>query len=215
MLARTSYARATRDIDLLATRDGLDEALRSLIRLAQTDADDFITFEFAGSRPIKAEDEHRSGLSVRFLPVLGAKRMQQIAIDRVIDKISLEDAELITPADRIDIDGLQKCNYLVYPVESALSDKLCALIERHDGRASSQVKDLVDIAVYATACPVNGKKLQKRMRREFAVRKIALPESFSVSESWDESHETIRQTELADGTGRRHLEIRRPRKLGT
>lgn len=35
MLARTIDARATRDIDLLATRGDLDEALRSLIELTQ------------------------------------------------------------------------------------------------------------------------------------------------------------------------------------
>lgn len=203
MLARTIDARATRDIDLLALRDSLDEALESLIELAQTDMDDFITFEFAGSRPIKTEDEYRSGLSVRFVPMIGAKRMQQITIDLVADEIPLENAELITPADRIDITGLRACDYFVYPVESALADKLCALVEKHGGRASSRVKDLIDIAIYATACSVDGTKLQKLLHREAAVRKITLPKSFSVPEGWNESHERqfeklCSQTRLAD-----------------
>ena len=50
--------------------------------------------------------------------------MQQIAIDLVIEEIPLENTELITPVDRIDIEGLQTCDYLVYPVENALADKL-------------------------------------------------------------------------------------------
>ena len=189
MLARTTDARATRDIDLLAMRDNLGAALESLIELAQTNMDDFITFEFAGSMPIKAEDEYRSGLSVRFVPIIGAKRMQQIAIDLVTDEVPLENAELITPADRIDIAGLQACDYPVYPVESALADKLCALVEKHDGRASSRVKDLADIAIYATACSVDGAKLQKPLHREALIRKVTLPTSFGAPEGWNESHE--------------------------
>ncbi len=203
MLARTIDARATRDIDLLATRDNLDEALQSLIELAQADMDDFITFEFSGSRPIKVEDEYRSGLSVRFVPIIGAKHMQQIVIDLVIDQIPLEGTELITPADRIDIEGLQACAYLVYSVESALADKLCALAEKHDGRVSSRVKDLVDIAIYATTCSINGDKLQKCVHREAAVRRIVLPKSFAIPEGWDEFHEE-RFEKLCSQTGLFH-----------
>lgn len=62
ILARTFDARATRDINLLTTMDTLDDALEELIKLAQTDMDDFITFEFAGATETKAEDEYRSGL---------------------------------------------------------------------------------------------------------------------------------------------------------
>lgn len=77
MLARTVDARVTRDIDLLSTEENLDEALEKLVRLAETDLGDFVTLEFAESHPIKAEDEYRDGLSARFVPVLGAKRLQQ------------------------------------------------------------------------------------------------------------------------------------------
>jgi hypothetical protein len=174
MLSRTVGARATRDIDLLAKQDDLDRALEKLKELAETDMGDFVTFEFAGSRSIKVEDEYRDGLSVRFVPIIGSKRMQRISIDLVADEVPLERAELVAPADRIEIEGLQVCDYLVYPVENALADKLCALVERHGGRASSRVKDLVDIAVYATTCPVDGGELQKCVHREAAVRRIAL-----------------------------------------
>ena len=76
MLARTVDARATRDIDLLSTEGDLDEALEKLVRLAEADLGDFVTFEFAGFHPIKAEDEYRDGLSARFVPMIGAKRLQ-------------------------------------------------------------------------------------------------------------------------------------------
>ena len=189
MLARTVDARATRDIDLLSTEENLDQALGELIRLVETDLGDFVTFEFAGSHPIKAEDEYRNGLSVRFVPIIGAKRLQHVSIDLVVDEVPLEGAERIAPADRIEVDGLETCDYLVYPVEAALADKLCGIVETHGGRASSRVKDLVDIAVYATTTVVDGTRLQSRLRLESAARHISLGDSFDLPEVWGVSQE--------------------------
>lgn len=189
MLARTVDARTTRDIDLLSRQVDVDAALEELIGFAGSDLGDYITFEFDGSRPIKLEDEYRSGVTAKFVPILGTKRMQAIAIDLVIDEVPLEKAELVTPADRIEVDGIETCDYLVYPVEDAVSDKLCALVEMHEGRASSRVKDLVDIAVYATTCVVDGSSLQSLVHREAAVRGVGLPERFAVPEQWGEPQE--------------------------
>ena len=163
---------------MLSTLDSIEGALADLRRLAQRDLGDFVVFEYAGAEPIKPDDEYRSGLSVRFIPMLGAKRMQAIAIDLVIDEVPLEGAEAVSPADRIDVKSLDTCDYLVYPVGAALADKFCALAERHNGRASFRVKDLVDIVVYTLTCDIDGTDLQARLRREMAVRKIGPIESF-------------------------------------
>lgn len=188
MLARTIDARATKDIDLLYKEQSLEHALKELENLASADLGDHMRFTITSAEAIKADDEYRSGLRVTFQPMLGPKRLQPISIDLVIDEVPLEDAELIAPADRVEIEGLQVCDYLVYPVENALADKFCALAESHDGRASSQVKDLVDIAVYATTCPVDGAKLQRILQREAVVRRITLEGSFDVPEDWGASH---------------------------
>ena len=131
-------------------------------------------FTLASADPIKVEDEYRSGLRVVFQPTLGPKSLQPIPIDLVVDEIPLERAELVAPADRIDVEGLQICDYLVYPVESALADKLCALVERHNGRASSRVKDLVDIAIYAATCLMHGSLRSCVLRRACPIRFGAL-----------------------------------------
>ena len=187
VLARTLDARATRDIDLLSTSDNLEGALADLRRLAQRDLGDFIFFEYEGAEPIKADDEYRSGLSVRFAPVMGVKRMQPISIDLVVDEVPLEGAEPISPADRIDVKDLVTCDYLVYPVGAALADKLCALSERHNGRASSRVKDLVDIVIYALTCDIDGNDLHRRVQREIAVRKLEPMGAFSLPGEWGAS----------------------------
>ena len=184
VLARTLGARATRDIDLLSTRDGIDAALAALRDLAQQDLGDFIFFEYDGAVPIKADDEYRDGMTVKFIPVIGAKRMQPISIDLVVDEVPLDGAELLTPADRIDVRGLEACDYLVYPVAASLADKLCALLERHNGRASSRVKDLVDIIVLALTCDIDGFDLHIRTQRELSVRRLAPVEAFALPVEW-------------------------------
>jgi hypothetical protein len=200
MLARTADARATRDVDLLYTKESLDDALEELVRLAGTDLGDFVTFEFAGSRPIKARDEYRSGLSVGFVPLIGAKRLQPVSVDLVVDAVPLEGAERISPADRIEVDGLETCDYLVYPVEAALADKLCGIVETHGERASSRVKDLVDIAVYATTAEVDGSRLRSRLRREAAARNISLGDSFGLPKAWG-APQARQFAKLCQGTG--------------
>lgn len=188
MLARTVNARATRDIDLLSKEQSLKGALEALKAAASVDLGDHMRFVFESASEIKTEDEYRSGLSVLFTPWLGRKRMQPISIDLVVDEIPFDEAEIIVPADRIRVEGVKVFDYLVYPVESALADKLCAMVERHDGRPSSRVKDLVDVLVYATTCAVDGGKLTASIRREAGARRLTLAERFVVPKEWEKTY---------------------------
>ena len=180
MLARTPSARATRDIDLLSWEADLGAALSELRELASLDLGDFVRFEFAGSKPIKAEDEYRSGLKVTFVPLLGARRLQPVSVDLVVDQIPCGEPELLTPADRIEVEGVPVFDYRVYPIANSIADKLCGIIETHDGRPSSRVKDLVDLLIYATNEDLDGDGLCRWCRLEARVRGIELPPRFSV-----------------------------------
>jgi hypothetical protein len=184
MLARTVDARATRDVDLLSSGASVDAAVDELVRLSEIDLGDFVTFEFAGSRPIMADDEYRDGASVEFVPMLGAKRMQPFSVDLVVDDVPLDDVECISPADRLEVEGLAVCDYPVYPIENTLADKFCGIVETHNGRPSSRVKDLVDIAVCAVTSEVDGGRLQRGLRREAAVRRISLGDGFKTPDAW-------------------------------
>ncbi len=95
ILARTPTARATRDIDLLSQEADLSSALFELRELVSLDLEFFVRFESAGWRPIKVEDEYRSGLKVTFVPLLGARRLQPVSVDLVIDQISLRGARVV------------------------------------------------------------------------------------------------------------------------
>ena len=201
MLARTSSARATRDIDLLSREADLGAALSELRELASLDLGDFVRFEFAGSKPIKAKDEYRSGLKVTFVPLLGARRLQPVSVDLVVDQIPCGEPELLTPADRIEVEGVPVFDYRVYPVANSIADKLCGIIETHGGRPSSRVKDLVDLLIYTTNEDLDGDELCHWCRLEARVRGIELPPRFSVPGAWRKHYsknfeKLVRGTEL-------------------
>lgn len=184
MLSRTIDARATRDIDLLNEEGDLDAALVELRRLAEVDLGDFVTFEFMDAKPIKAEDEYRSGFTVRFSVYLGAKWKQEMSIDLVVDEVPQDGYDVVTPADRVALPDVPVCDYRVYKVASALAEKFCGILEEHGGMVSSRVKDLVDVVVYALTEPVVGDELIMRLRTEAGARGIVLPPSFAVPVAW-------------------------------
>lgn len=189
VLARTVDARATRDIDLLAHETEPGAAVEELKRLASVDLGDFMVFRFDKAEPIKADDEYRSGTKVWFTPTLGGKPLQPLSIDLVVDEIDGLAPELLKPADRLDIDGLPVFDYPIYRVECALADKLLAMLETHNGRPSSRVKDLIDAVVYAKACEIDSTILAERIAKEAAARKVGLPKAFAVPRSWFENYE--------------------------
>ena len=201
MLARTADARATRDIDLLSEKADIDEALAELKHLAAIDLEDFVTFEFVGYKPIKAEDDYRAGLNVTFTPLLGGKRLQDISIDLVFGQIAYGKSEVVEPADRIDVPDIPTFGYRIYPATCSLADKLCAMVEMHGGRPSSRIKDLVDVAVYAVTTDFDGGELCRRARIEATVRGIKLPEKYAAPMEWKRLYrgtfrKLVRQTGL-------------------
>ena len=185
VLARTVDARATRDIDLLAREASVEAAVADLRRLAGIGLDDFISFSFDKAEPIKADDEHRSGMKVWFTPPsLGGKSLQAASVDLVVDEVDGLEPETITPADRLQIDDIPVFDCRIYRAESALADKLLAIVEVHDGRPSSRVKGLVDVVVYAKACRIDSRTLAEQVANESRARKVDLPERFQIPDAW-------------------------------
>lgn len=187
VLARTLDARVTRDIDLVAQEESLEEAVADLVRAASIDLEDFVSFVFDRAEQIKEEDEYRCGAKVWFTPFMGTKKLQPISIDLVIDEVRGLEPEVLAPIDRLNIEGLPVCDYRVCRVESALPDKLLAMIEMHEGCASSRIKDIVDILVYAKTCFVDGATLVERVEKEASARKVAMPEEFLAPLWWKQN----------------------------
>lgn len=110
ILARTLDARYTTDTDFLYRGDDLEEALGELKRLASKDLGDRMEFRFVSADKIAATQEYRDGCRARFEVVLdGTRRKSEIAIDLVADPVELGKADLVTPANRLDVKGLAVC----------------------------------------------------------------------------------------------------------
>lgn len=200
MLARTVDARATRDADLTTSSLDIDAAVRELRRLASKDLGDFVSFQFVGVEPVRADDEYRDGFKVRFDAFLGARRVQTVSVDLVSDSVPCDDPDWLTPADRIEVSGLVECDYPVYPVTRGMADKVCGIMETHNGRPSSRVKDLVDLVVYLVTESFPAVQLRADLRRELAIRHLSLDGGFSVPELWRQGYGRV-YGKLAAQTG--------------
>ena len=184
-LARRVDARESRDIDLVGTTASIEEALNRLKKLASIDLDDYLEFTFFDAQPIPVSQEYRTGYQVEFIPILGrTKRLNPIHIDLVVDQTPPEDWTITTPVSRLTAPGLPTSNYAIQTIEERIADKACAIMQRYNGRPSSRVKDLVDLAVVMCTCAVDADILARKLRRESALRGMEPIEHFEVPNSW-------------------------------
>lgn len=200
MIARTLSARTTRDIDLISTAVNIEEALENLKRLASVDFDDFLTYVFARTEEIKAEEEYREGYKVFFTPYFGTGAKNEISVDLVVDQVICEKPEKLTPKGRLEIEGLETFDYLLYPVINGMADKICATMRLYDGQESSRIKDFVDLVVYLTTENFEAEALKRQVTSEAALRKMAPIERLVIPESWLMTINRGRYTKLASET---------------
>ncbi len=185
MLARIPNARETRDIDLIGRTSDIDVALEELIDAASVDLDDFIEFRFAGKRPTDTSQDYREGYTVTFETWLGGtSRKGAISIDLVVDALPPDDFDVVSPVSRIEIDGIKTFDYLTNTPENRIAEKVCATMQDYNGRPSSRVKDLADLATSMLNEEVDANKLSRLISVECRLRQINGIERFSVPESW-------------------------------
>ena len=186
ILSRTVDARYTRDTDFVYEGADLDEALEELRCLAAIDLGDFLEFRFVSAERIAESHKYRNGYRVVFTPVLGGtKAMSDVSVDLVADQVDGGTADVVTPANRLDVEGMPVFDYCVYPVANAVADKICATMQTYPGgRPSSRVRDLVDLAIFATTESVEGSTLSERLTLEARLRNIDISRGFRVPKKW-------------------------------
>jgi hypothetical protein len=193
LLARLPDARHSRDIDLaygiadgrrvdtdtrVAVEPGeADEALRSA---ADRDLGDFFRFEIAKSSPLQ---EAAKGRRLHVVAYLGA-RYAAFPVDVVVGTAMTAVPEMARPLTPVQIDGLIRPDYRLFPLVDHIPDKLSAIVEKHDrggvARPSTRIKDLVDLALIAGSQRVDGAALALAIRIGFAHRAMRPPARFEV-----------------------------------
>ncbi|WP_050341411.1 nucleotidyl transferase AbiEii/AbiGii toxin family protein [Olsenella sp. oral taxon 807] len=186
LLARIPDGRATRDIDFVtASRESPEAALTALVALAGKDMGDFLTFKLDKWEESLDENGYSRLLKLRFQTFLGHEEKDPILVDLSLDCSITQPAERISPANRVCVEGLESCGYLVYPLPDQLADKLCAIMEMQPGGwPSSRMKDLVDVVYYSTNVTLLLKDLVRSIKCECSRRGMSVPRRFEAPAAW-------------------------------
>lgn len=107
------------------------------------------------------------------------------------------DVERISPSDRIKVGWLEACDYLVYPVEAALTDQLCGIVETHGGKG---ILHKVMISWTSPSTPLR----PRRTVRDFGPDYAAMP-LYSTS-PWATTSDCRRPMETVSGLAGRFLD---------
>ena len=183
LLARLKVARHSKDVDVFfdATDADVDDAVDALRDALRVDLRDHFDFDVTRVAPLQ---EEAKGTRVHVNARLGPTSFAAFHIDVVVGTVMTGTPDVVAPLTPLEIEGLARPHYRVFPVADHLADKLCAIIGTYtrDGHpaSSSRVKDLVDIAIIATTQTINATALCIAVVANAALRKLELPERFAV-----------------------------------
>lgn len=188
LLARIPGARATRDLDFATSEKcSVEDALDEMVRIASIDLGDWCRFVLTKHEESMDENGYSRLLKLRFATYVGNEEKDPVLIDLSLDCATTLAPNLLAPANRISIAGLKEYDYLVYPLVDQLADKLCAIMElQPGGYPSSRMKDLVDVAIYATHEVFRQNELSHAIRSECAKRGMDIPDHFAAPASWND-----------------------------
>lgn len=201
MLARIPNARATRDLDFAASgRVSAESALAELERVAALDLGDWCSFKLTKSEESMDENGYSRLLRLRFATLVGREEKDPVLIDLSLDCQTTLPPERLAPANRLEMPGLETCDYLMYPLPDQMADKLCAIMElQPGGYPSSRMKDLVDVVLYATNEQFDLGQLRCAIASECAKCGMSVPGSFAAPGAWRDRFEDYAQKNGVQG----------------
>lgn len=180
---RLERARTTKDIDLRMV--GEPEGVLAKLQVAgRRDLGDFMTFELGPDREhpeMQNEGLQYDGLRFRAECRLAGKLYgQPFGVDVAFGDPILGEPELVMADDVLAFAGIAPPTLRLYPVETHVAEKLHAYTLPRQ-RPNTRVKDLPDIALLATAKPIESARLRLALEQTFSFRKThslppALPE---------------------------------------
>lgn len=175
---RLERARTTKDVDLRWMGDPA-EVLAQLQDAGRRDMQDFMSFEVlpdAEHPTIENDGMGYEGLRFRAECKLAGKLYGQVfGVDVACGEPILGEPELITADDVLGFAGIAPPRLRLYPIETHIAEKLHAYTLPRP-RPNSRVKDLPDIALLATAQPIDAQRLRRALEQTFTFRNThALP----------------------------------------
>jgi hypothetical protein len=196
---RLERARATRDVDLRMVGSP-HELLAKLQEAGRKNLLDFMTFE------IRADDDHPKIQNDRMpydgqrfraeCKLAGKLYGQPFGVDVAFGDPMLGEPELVVAEDVLGFAGISPPLLRLYPIETHIAEKLHAYTMPRN-RPNTRVKDLPDLALLATAQPLDAKRLRTALEQTFAFRKThALPASVPAPlEAWRAPYQAMARDE--------------------
>ena len=175
---RIERARTTKDVDLRMVGSQGD-ILARLQQAGRLDLGDFLTFEVGPDEDhpaIQNDGMQYDGLRFRAECKLAGKVYgQPFGVDVAFGDPILGEPEIVVAEDVLAFAGIAPPTLRLYPIETHVAEKLHAYTMPRP-RPNSRVKDLPDIALLATAQPIDAKRLRAALEQTFTFRKThALP----------------------------------------
>ena len=163
-------ARVTMDVDL-AGPDGEDAATADLLAVQELDLGDH--FSFAIERTAKL-DQLDEGSAVRYhvRADLAGRLFEEFALDVGFDFPAGWEPETLHGPDLLAFADIEPVEVPSLPLELQIAEKVHAYTRGYgqSGVVSTRVKDLVDLALIASAAPVNADRLGRALRETFGQR---------------------------------------------
>jgi len=199
---RLERARTTKDVDLRMVGSP-DDVLAKLQEAGRKNLGDFMTFEVVPDEDhpeIQNDGMQYDGLRFRAECKLAGKLYgQPFGVDVAFGDPILGEPEVIVAEDVLAFAGIAPPTLRLYPIETHIAEKLHAYTMPRT-RPNSRVKDLPDIALLATAQPIDAKRLRAALEQTFAFRKThALPANVPEPPiAWSTPYEAMaREDQLA------------------
>jgi hypothetical protein len=169
---RLERARTTKDVDLRLTGPA-DDVLARLQQAGRRDLGDFMIFEVGPDEDhpdIRNDGMQYEGKRYRAECKLAGKLYgQPFGVDVAFADPILGQPDTLVAEDVLSFAGITPPTLRLYPVETHLAEKLHAYTMPRR-RPNSRVKDLPDIALLATAQPLDSKRLREALEQTFAFR---------------------------------------------
>ncbi|WP_166346251.1 nucleotidyl transferase AbiEii/AbiGii toxin family protein [Phytoactinopolyspora limicola] len=178
LLARRLSVRHTVDIDVYRA-GAITDVERQVREAAAADIGDWMRFEVGAGLKITANGAQ--GARVKVQSFIGAKLWAAFQIDIVADGVVMTGApEPVPPLTDAHIVDRKKAMWMAYPLVDHIADKVCAILERHNGRPSTRYKDLVDLVAITRRATVEADLQRRALVNEAARRDLPLPATFHV-----------------------------------
>ncbi len=175
---RVKRARTTKDVDL-RVMGSAQELLPKLQQAGRVDTGDFMSFAVLpdARHPELLNDGLKyEGLRFRVECKLAGKLYgHPFGTDVVLGEPLWGEPDVVTSDDALAFAGLASPTLRIYPIETHIAEKLHAYTMPRT-RPNTRVKDLPDLALLATAQPLDAQRLYTALEHTFTFRNThALP----------------------------------------